>query len=70
MKKNGSCETRHSSLNYATATGSPHGPRTVKQLTGARGHGLGLSWKLLWRPKEPELHEIRAHLLFAQCKPV
>ena len=33
-------------VKYTTAASSPHGPRTDKILAVARGHGLGLSWKL------------------------
>ena len=53
---------------YTTAVRSPHGPRTGQYLTGARGHGLGLSWKLSRTANGPVGQEIDAHLFFAQCK--
>ena len=48
---NAKCTTGGVCYTYTTAARSSHGSRTGKQLTGARGHGLGLSWKLSWSPK-------------------
>ena len=52
---------------YTTDVLSPHGPRTGQDLTGARGHGLGRSWKLSWSANGPVGQEIDAYL-FAQYK--